>query len=172
LTAQILKDGTEFFSRGTPNLATVIPAMDHIDMTFTNAIKPDSKAHPAIRYALHLAKKTLNKYYSLTDEAEVYHIAMGKHLKLIINAPSDSFVISVLHPQHKLAYFWQAGWTSDWIDTAESLVRDVFEVSYTMVNSNSEDENKDDEKSDSDEAESTVKQEKVCSNMFHICFFF
>ena len=76
---QILKDGTEFFSHGTPNLATVILAMDHIDMTFTNAIKPDSKAHPAISYALHLAKKTLNKYYSLTDEADVYRIAMGKH---------------------------------------------------------------------------------------------
>jgi hypothetical protein len=31
-----------------------------------------------LRYALRLAKKTLNKYYSLTDEAEVYRITMGK----------------------------------------------------------------------------------------------
>lgn len=79
---QILKDGTEFFSCGTPNLATVIPAMDHIDMTFTNALKPDSSTHPAIHHALILVKKTLNKYYSLTDEAEVYRIAMGKPFKL------------------------------------------------------------------------------------------
>jgi len=78
LPTQILKDGTEYFSRGSPNLATVIPTMDHIDTTFTNAIQPTSVAHPAICYALRLAKKTLNKYYSLTDEAEVYRIAMSK----------------------------------------------------------------------------------------------
>lgn len=83
LSPQILKDGTEYFSRGTPNLATVIPAMDHIDTTFTNAIRSDSDAHPAIRYSLRLAKKTLNKYYSLTDEAEVYRIAMSKCFEFI-----------------------------------------------------------------------------------------
>ena len=58
--------------------------MDHIDTVFTNAIKPNSDTHPAIRHALRLAKKTLNKYYSLTDEAEVYRIAMGKCLKSFI----------------------------------------------------------------------------------------
>ena len=36
----------------------------------------------------------------------------------------------VLHPQHKSDYFRRAGWSSDWIDTAESLVRDEFERSY------------------------------------------
>lgn len=74
---QILKDGTEFFSRGTPNLATVIPAMDHIDKGFTSAIQ-NTKTHPAIRSALSFAKKTLNKYYSATDSSDVYRIAMGK----------------------------------------------------------------------------------------------
>jgi len=59
--------------------------MDHIDMVFTNAIKPNSDTHPAICYALLLAKKTLNKYYSLTDEAEVYRIAMGKSFKSMIH---------------------------------------------------------------------------------------
>jgi hypothetical protein len=33
--SQILKDATTFFSHSTPNLATVIPVMDHIDNTFT-----------------------------------------------------------------------------------------------------------------------------------------
>jgi hypothetical protein len=54
--------------------------MDHINTTFMNVIKPDSEAHPAICYALILAKKTLNKYYSLMDESEVYHITMGKRI--------------------------------------------------------------------------------------------
>lgn len=75
--SQILKDATEFFSRATPNLATVIPAMDHIDTHFTNAIKPDSKLNSAIRAAVGLGKKTLNRYYSRTDEVEVYRIAMS-----------------------------------------------------------------------------------------------
>lgn len=60
LPQQILKDATLFFSRATPNLATVIPAMDHIDTEFTNAIKPTSSKNPAIRAAIGLGKKTLN----------------------------------------------------------------------------------------------------------------
>lgn len=74
---QILKDATEFFSRATPNLATVIPAMDHIDTFFTNSITPDSDMNDAIRAAVTLGKKTLNRYYSKTDMVEVYRIAMG-----------------------------------------------------------------------------------------------
>jgi hypothetical protein len=33
---------------------------------------------PAIRAALKLGTKLLNKYYSLTDNSEVYRIAMGE----------------------------------------------------------------------------------------------
>jgi hypothetical protein len=72
-----LKDATLYFSRGTPNLPTVIPAMDHIDTIFTNATLPSSKNHLAVRAAIETAKHTLNKYYSLTDFSEVYRIAMG-----------------------------------------------------------------------------------------------
>ncbi|KDR69015.1 hypothetical protein GALMADRAFT_77909, partial [Galerina marginata CBS 339.88] len=111
---QILKDGTEFLSKGSPNLAAVIPAMDHIDKDFTVKTQAGSATHSAIRHALTLAKKTLNRsrYYSLTDESEVYRIAM------------------VLHPQHKLDYFHRAGWIPEWIETAETLVRDEFNQSY------------------------------------------
>ncbi|KAF8219411.1 hypothetical protein L208DRAFT_1076893, partial [Tricholoma matsutake] len=72
----ILKDATLYFSHGTPNLPTVIPAMDHIDMAFTNVTLPSSKNHPAVRAAIKIAKWTLNKYYSLTDTSEVYQISM------------------------------------------------------------------------------------------------
>jgi hypothetical protein len=65
--AQILKDATLYFSHGTPNLPTVIPAMDHIDTVFMNATLPSSKNHPAVHAAIEMAKRTLNKYYSLTD---------------------------------------------------------------------------------------------------------
>ena len=59
---QILKDATLYFSRTTPNLAIVIPAMDEIYRCFTS-IMSDTSYSTAIRYALHLAKKALNKYY-------------------------------------------------------------------------------------------------------------
>lgn len=72
-----MKHATQFFSRGMPNLAVVIPAMDHIDNVFTTGIIKTHELDPAIRAALHLAKKTLNRYYSLTDRSETYRIAMG-----------------------------------------------------------------------------------------------
>ena len=75
--SQILKDATLFFLRGTPNLATVLPAMDHIDNVFTNGMLPSSKNNIAIRVAIEVAKKTLNRYYSLTDFSELYRIAIG-----------------------------------------------------------------------------------------------
>lgn len=73
---QIFKDATLFFSRSTPCLATVIPAMDHIDETLTNH-SLDLNYEPSIRAALGISKKTLNKYYNATDQSEVYRIAMG-----------------------------------------------------------------------------------------------
>ncbi|KIM51312.1 hypothetical protein SCLCIDRAFT_94885, partial [Scleroderma citrinum Foug A] len=100
---KVLKDATLFFSCSTPNLSTVIPAMDHIDqelMTYSR----DKKYLPSIRSGVSLAKETLNHYYSHTDTSEVYRIAM------------------VLHPRHKLSYFKTACWPDEWINTAEDLV--------------------------------------------------
>jgi hypothetical protein len=73
---KIFKDATLFFSRSTPNLATVIPAMDHIDKVLSTQSLV-RRFEPAIRAALSLTKKTLNQYYNLTDNSEVYRIAMG-----------------------------------------------------------------------------------------------
>lgn len=51
--------------------------MDLIDREFTtNSL---NKAYePAIRVALNVAKKTLNRYYTKTDQSEVYRIAMSE----------------------------------------------------------------------------------------------
>ncbi|KAG2740587.1 hypothetical protein P692DRAFT_201663655, partial [Suillus brevipes Sb2] len=90
---------TLFFSRSTPNLAAVIPAMDLIDTQLTS-YSCDTKYSPSIRAAVRLAKKTLDQYYELTDTSEVYRIAM------------------ILHPRHKLTYFKSASWEENWINTA------------------------------------------------------
>ena len=126
---QIFKDATLFFSRSTPNLATVILAIDHIDKMLTSqSINP--KFEPSIRAALGLAKMTLNRYYSVTDHSDVYCIAMGMSpLSFDWYISSINYYI-VLHPRHKLQYFKAAGWEQDWINTAEEIVRNDFELRY------------------------------------------
>ena len=75
--AQIFKDATLFFSRSTPNLATVILAMDHIDEHLTMASLNRQYSAP-VRVALAMGKSVLNKYYSLTDASDLYRVAMGE----------------------------------------------------------------------------------------------
>jgi hypothetical protein len=120
-----------FFSRATPNLATVIPAMDHIDEVLATRGQ-DTSLQPAIRVALNTAKKTLNAYYNKTDQSDVYRIAMSMYTRTCIS-PTNSSSLTVLHPRHKLKYFERVGWKRAWIKTAEDLVRTKFEDSYASL---------------------------------------
>jgi hypothetical protein len=52
--------------------------MDYINDRLS-AQANDRSLSPAIRASLGLGKKTLNRYYSLTDSSEVYRIAMGAY---------------------------------------------------------------------------------------------
>ena len=79
---QIFKHGTLFFSRDSPNISTVIPAMDHIDEYLATACG-NVKLSKAIRAALDIGKQTLNRYYDKTDHSDVYRIAMGMYLFLL-----------------------------------------------------------------------------------------
>lgn len=74
--SQIFKDATLYFSRSTPNLAKVIPAMDRIDQHLATSSLNDSLPS-CIKGALAVGKRLLNKYYSYTDHSELYRIAMG-----------------------------------------------------------------------------------------------
>lgn len=60
-----------FFSHSTPNLATIIPAMDHID-TYLTTVSQDLNYLSAICASVALRKTHLNKYYDMTDNSEVY----------------------------------------------------------------------------------------------------
>ncbi|KAI6111602.1 hypothetical protein EDD17DRAFT_1772662 [Pisolithus thermaeus] len=73
---KILKDATLFFSCSTPNLMMVIPAMDYVDEVFMTGMLDEEWFDPSIHAAIRLAKKTLNKYYSLTDMSDLYYIMM------------------------------------------------------------------------------------------------
>jgi len=91
-SAQVLKDATLFFLCSTPNLATVIPAMDFINDTLT-AHAHNQALSPAIKALLELRKKTLNWYYLLTDSSEVYQITMGMSARILLYKPSHSTLI-------------------------------------------------------------------------------
>jgi hypothetical protein len=51
--------------------------MDHIDEHLASAVINNDKYSPAIRSAIAMGKRTLNKYYNRTDHSELYRIAMG-----------------------------------------------------------------------------------------------
>jgi hypothetical protein len=64
------------FSSNTTSLASVILAMDRMYKEVTIASQSTDYL-PMLQVALTLRINFLNKYYSLTDDLEVYHIAMG-----------------------------------------------------------------------------------------------
>ncbi|RXW14793.1 hypothetical protein EST38_g11056 [Candolleomyces aberdarensis] len=110
-TLKVFKNTTLKFSSKSTNLPDVIPAMDQMHDALTSSMK-DPKLNASIRSALSLGIDLLNKYYSLTDESEVYRIAI------------------VLHPSYKLRYFKKAGWDKDWMKTAEDIIRNEFKRVY------------------------------------------
>ncbi|KAF8718328.1 hypothetical protein AX14_011892 [Amanita brunnescens Koide BX004] len=62
----------------------------------------------SIHSAIHVGIKTLNKYYSKTDQSEQYRISV------------------VLDPHYKLAYFQKLKWPKEWIDKARDLTTAAF----------------------------------------------
>lgn len=105
--------------------------MDKIDEELASAII-NPKFDLSIRIALTLGKRTLERYYSKTDDTEAYRICMSKchyssHHRIILTV----YVI-VLHPQYKRQYFESAKWEPAWIKTAEDIVRTQWEDKYAM----------------------------------------
>ena len=66
--------------------------------------KTGNAYHSSLAATMKLARKKMDRYYSLTDSSNVYRIAM------------------VLHPGMKLEYFHNQKWEEDWIEEAENLV--------------------------------------------------
>lgn len=52
--------------------------MDHIDTVLTNKIRDDKKYHKSIRTSLTFGKKTLNRYYKLSDMSATYRITLSE----------------------------------------------------------------------------------------------
>jgi hAT family C-terminal dimerisation region len=76
--------------------------------------------HPSIIAAMKLARKKMDRYYSLTDASNAYRIAM------------------VLHPGVKLEYFRNQDWEEEWIEQARSLVREEYCTKYEKESTSDE----------------------------------
>jgi hypothetical protein len=104
--------------------------MDHIDKYLATTIR-DFSVSVGLRGALALGKRTLNRYYNLTDSSDIYRIAMGAFVYFVIYFYNSFFL--VLHPRHKLKYFENAGSEEDWIKTARQIVRDEYDRTYAFM---------------------------------------
>jgi hypothetical protein len=134
--SQIFKDVTLFFSCGTPNLSTVIPAMDHINKVLATTSE-SCQFSLSIHAALIIGKNTVNCYYNKTDCLETYCIAMSRYLCLcIFSFNSFTSLLPVLHPQHKLAYFKTQGWEESWVNTAYNIVHEEYDHLYALPHLN------------------------------------
>lgn len=107
--------------------------------TLCGTSDPETKLpyHPSILAAIALARKKMNRYYSLTDEAAPYRIAMGKSLSQILGGWADA-TPTVLHPGLKLEYFRQHQWEKEWIEQAETMVREEYAATYEKATASEE----------------------------------
>lgn len=110
----------------------VIPAMDHIDEKFgSDALNP--RLHSAIRASVAVAKRTCNRYYSRTDDSNLYRVAMGEFSVSVCSIFLINSILTVLHPRYKLAYFKDADWDDDWQEKAHALVREIYDRDYATL---------------------------------------
>lgn len=99
---QALKDATVYFSRSAATVVSVIPAIDKLDNVLATAIMTKAKDEhgntetiefsPPVRAALLVAKRTLNRYYNLTDDSEIYHICISIYHYVVF----DGFYLIIL----------------------------------------------------------------------------
>ena len=65
--------------------------MDHIDNYLATTIR-DKSILDGLRGALALGKRTLNRYYTLTDSSDIYRIAMGNFFCELVQQPTNSSI--------------------------------------------------------------------------------
>ncbi|THH23259.1 hypothetical protein EUX98_g7913, partial [Antrodiella citrinella] len=103
---------TEHISHSNrPLLYEVIPIIDKLTTALEQVIANNSLVQP-VRAAATRGMKVLNKYYSVTDDSIMYRLAI------------------LLHPRYKSEYFKRQKWPSEWITTAENLLRQRWESHY------------------------------------------
>lgn len=97
--------------------------MDAIDEQFATGIVEGHELSVPLKHALAIGKRTLNKYYALTDASDIYRMAMGTSIIFFLKA-LHSWPMVVLHPSYKTTYFSRLSWSETWINDAIKVTRD------------------------------------------------
>jgi hypothetical protein len=92
-------------------VASVIPTMDALHRHLTDFKKNDLMSK-AVRRGCERGIAVLNKYYSKTDESELYRTAL------------------LLHPGYRVTCLRSQRWPADWINEAIALGRQLWETLY------------------------------------------
>lgn len=138
--------------------------MDLIDQQLATKHKLTAKYDFAIRTAMGLAKKTLNKYYELTDSSEAYRIAMSTvHFRFRSICPLTHNL--VLHPSFKMTYFERAGWLPEWIQEAHNIIRKQYDRKYADLPVPERDEDQD---AHADDEWDNMAHSQVCTNYLSV----
>lgn len=106
--------------------------MDAIDEAFATGIIDHRLLSDPMRHALTIGKRTLNKYYSLTDGSDIYRMAMGKCSCFVSFSLTLTVSLPVLHPSFKTQYFTRAGWSDTWVAAAVAITRSHWESRYKV----------------------------------------
>lgn len=84
---------------------------------------------PTVCMAAKWGVTVLQKYYGLSDDSQVFRIAMSK-CNLLCYFVYWADPQSVLHPAYKTMYFRNHKWPEDWIKTAVDLLHADWEKNY------------------------------------------
>src|SRR5258708_1646355 len=84
----------------------------------------------SIQVTAQAALLLINKYFSLTDECEVYAIAIGNHVGCYFVTIFNAVFIPVMCPDRKLKWFKDRGHTTGQINDIHKLVINCWEESY------------------------------------------
>lgn len=100
---QVFEDITKLFSRAeVPLVYEVIPILEELEATLTN-IRNDATLPNVICIAAMAALIVVGKYYALTDDCEVYRIAISKSDIILVRVANS--ILAVMCPDKKMEWF-------------------------------------------------------------------
>ncbi|KAJ7147415.1 hypothetical protein C8R43DRAFT_889998, partial [Mycena crocata] len=114
---------TKLFSRKeVPLVHEIIPMIEDLERALIK-VENASDLLPVVRVAAHAALLILQKYHSLTDDCEIYRIAIGAQF------PHDK----TMCPDKKLQWFTKRGWDNEAIEEVRQLVIRRWNQSYKSL---------------------------------------
>jgi hypothetical protein len=123
-----------FAAKEVPLVSETVPLIEELEHKMLkireNSYAPAVMFSPILRMAAHAALTVVEKYYALTDDCEVYRIAIGKSHYYPVTQDHTSFSTPVLCPDRKLQFLEKREWNSDDIETTKQLLVDRFNKNY------------------------------------------